>query len=288
MALSHLRSKALYHGRSLSLPCKLHPAISQLNENLSKIRLSSSSYYYYSLMSSMDNKLNSLKCLYRNIDDLLMLPHIQHTISRRSRQKWADQVLDGYIRLMDACTTAKDLFSHSKHDARQLLSALRRKDAAQGIQAYHSSRKFSKKITRKALRDLMKSSTGTTPINKNNLSLALRDHQETIPEVVYMIKEAESVTIAMFESLLSCVDIGNNNNKEQARWRGGWSLLVSRKKLIISKKVSHNSDHQSEETCLRRHLEEMDSSIEVVEEELECLFRQLIKTRVFILNILNH
>ncbi|KAL6514163.1 hypothetical protein OROHE_019150 [Orobanche hederae] len=283
MALSHLRSKALHHGRSLSLPCKLHPAISQLKENLSKIRLSSSSS---SLMSSMDNELKSLKCLYRNIDDLLMLPHIQHTISRSSREKWVDQVLDGYIRLMDACTTAKDLFSHTKHDVRQLLSALRRKDA-QGIQTYHSSRKFSKKITRKALRDLMKSSTSTTPKNNNNLSLALRD-QETIPEVVYLIKEAESVTIAMLESLLSCVDIGNNNNnKEQARWRGGWSVLVS-KKLIISKKVSHNSHHQSEETCLRRHLEEMDSSIEVVEEELECLFRQLIKTRVFILNILNH
>ncbi|GFQ01874.1 hypothetical protein PHJA_002331400, partial [Phtheirospermum japonicum] len=91
------------------------------------------------------NTLNGLKNLYCNIDDLLMLPHIQHTISRECHEKWVDRVLvDAYIRLLDACTTAKDFVSQTKHDVQQLLSALRRKDA-NAIQSYQqASRKNSK------------------------------------------------------------------------------------------------------------------------------------------------
>ncbi|KAL1554495.1 hypothetical protein AAHA92_15058 [Salvia divinorum] len=36
------------------------------------------------------------------------------------------------------------------------------------------------------------------------------------------------------------------------------------------------------------HIKEMDSDIQVVEEDLESIFRQLIKTRVALLNIINN
>ncbi|KAL7156335.1 hypothetical protein ABFS83_02G002400 [Erythranthe nasuta] len=251
-----LRSKALQHGRSLSFPSQSHPSVSQFNENLAKMEAS----------TTMEAKLNGLRNLYSDIDDLLMLPHIQHIISQECETKWIDQVLDGYIRLLDACTTAKDLFSQIKQNAQELLSALRRKDV-NSINSYHISRKESKKMILKSLKHLR-----SLKCKKSNSSLEKDD--ETMA-LVCMLKGAESVTIDVFEGLLSYV-MGNNVQPKSSAWS-----LVS--KVLASKKVSN----QSEETDLK-HLKEMDSIIQVLEEEMECFFRQLIKTRVFLLNILNH
>ncbi|PIN25740.1 hypothetical protein CDL12_01534 [Handroanthus impetiginosus] len=282
-----MASKALHHGRSLSLPSKLHPSISHFNESLAELKASEPTS---SSLSSMETKLNGLRNLYCNIDDLLMLSHIQQIISQDSKEKWVDQVLDGHIRLLDSCSTAKDLFSQTKHDVQELLSALRRKDV-NGIQSYQTSRRKSKKIIQKSLKDLRsyKSKNYVLSLEKDNEMMAL----------VYMLKESESVAITMLESVLLYV-IGTKEQSTQS----GWSLVS---KLVKSKKVSQQSGEKdvnefkkvdsflqlSQEDDLQanelvRHLKEMDSSIQMLEEELEFLFKQLIKTRVFLLNILNH
>ncbi|XP_027769756.1 uncharacterized protein LOC107026508 [Solanum pennellii] len=77
-----------------------------------------------------------------------------------------------------------------------------------------------------------------------------------------------------------------------------WSLLS---KIMISKSetnefdnvdaalfslLSHNKASKYEE--LTNQLREMEVTIEVVEQGLECFFRRLIKTRVSLLNVLNH
>ncbi|KAK4401332.1 hypothetical protein Sango_0873900 [Sesamum angolense] len=287
MAFSPLRPKALHHGRSLSLPSKLHPAMSQFNENLATMKAAEPTS---SSLSSMETSLNGLRNLYCDLSDLLILPRIQQIISQECQKKWVEQVLDGHIRLLDACSTAEDLISHTKHDVQELLSALRRRDL-HGIQSYQTSRRRSKKMTQKSLKNLrsFRSGNGVQCLDKD---------QETM-SLVYMLKESESVTFGMLESVLSYV-IGT---KEQAR-QSGWSLVS---KLVLSKKVLHQVEEtdinefkkvdsflqltQEDDTKveeLMNHLKEMDSSIQTLEEELECLFRQLIKTRVFLLNILNH
>ncbi|KAK4437573.1 hypothetical protein Salat_0091200 [Sesamum alatum] len=238
MAVSPLRSKALHHGRSLSLPSESHSAMSQFEENLSRVR---SSQEACSSLSSMNGRVNGLNTLYDSIDELLLLPHNQQNISQECQEKWFDHILDDYIRLLDACNAVKDLISLNKQDVRELLSAVRRKDM-NGIQ--------------------------------------------------------ESVAISLLESMLSHI----MGTKVQAR-KSGWSLVS---KLMLSKKGSY----QGEETDLNEfekvdavlqmsqedntqvdeflnHLKKMDSSIQILEEELELLFRQLIKTRVCLLNILN-
>ncbi|KAL3613861.1 hypothetical protein CASFOL_041935 [Castilleja foliolosa] len=258
MTLSPLRSKkGFQNSRSLSLPSKFqHPSISKFNYNLAKI--------------AIENPINGLKSLYNNIDDLLLSPHIQHVISREKHEKWVvDRVVDAYIRLLDACTTAKDAVSQTKHDVQHLLSALRRKDA-KFIQTYHEvSTRNSKKMIQKALKELRRLKS-----TKHN-DLSLEKDQETMA-VVYMIKEAEFVTITMFKNLLAHV-IGNNVQPKQS----GWSMVS--KLMMLSNKESDQS-----EKIDSSKLKGMESNIRIIEEELESLFRQLIKTRVFLLNMLNH
>ncbi|PIN25737.1 hypothetical protein CDL12_01531 [Handroanthus impetiginosus] len=271
MALSPLRSKALHHGRSLSLPSESHPAMSQFDENLSRVRASSEATC--SSLSSMNARINDLKSLYDNIDDLLLLPQNQQIISQ-------EQILDDYISLLDACSKVRELISLTKQDVREFLSAVRRKDC-NGIQACLTSRRKSKKVIQKSLKNLrsFKSQRNTISLQKD------------------ILKDAESVTLSLFESLLYYV----MGTKVQEK-KNGWSLVS---KLMHSKKVSP----QGEETYLNEfkkmdlflqlsqenrveelvnHLKEMESSIQILEDALELLFRQLIKTRVSLLNILNH
>ncbi|KAH6767283.1 hypothetical protein C2S52_018266 [Perilla frutescens var. hirtella] len=232
----------------------------------------------------MKNSVEGLKNLYSGIDDLLLLPHIQQIISQESQdQKWADQVLDGYIRLLDACSTAKDLISNTKHGIQELLSALRRKDA-DGIRCYLNSRRRSKKNIQKSLRSFT---------SKPILSTLEKDSETS--DLVCKLNEAESITLGRLESLLSYLIGARNVEAKQSRW----SLVA---KLMHSKKGGDAcwNEFEKMDGLLQMSLEgvqddevvnlskEVDSSIQNLEEEIECLFRQLIRTRVFLLNILNH
>ncbi|KAG6413567.1 hypothetical protein SASPL_126281 [Salvia splendens] len=244
---------ALHHGRSLSLPSSSHPAVSQFDESLSRLRSSEATC---SSLSSFNARINGLRNLYESIDDLLLLSHIQQTVS--------EECVDDFIRLLDACSSVRDLISLAKQDIRDLLSAVRRKDV-QGVNTYLASRKKSKKMIQKSLKNLRHSASAAS-------------------ESASMLKDAESVAISMLESLLSYV-LGHESKR---------SLLS---KLMHSKKVSdvENEFNKVEsflqlnkENELVNHIKEMDSDIQVVEEDLESIFRQLIKTRVSLLNILNN
>ncbi|XP_047975428.1 uncharacterized protein LOC125217900 [Salvia hispanica] len=241
---------ALHHGRSLSFPSSSHPAVSQFEDNLSRLRSSEATC---SSLSSFNGKINGLRKLYESIDDFLLLSHIQQIVS--------EECVNDYIKLLDACSSVKDVISLAKEDLRDLLSAVRRKDV-QGINAYLSSRKKSKKMIQKCLKNLRRNTSATC----DNGSI---------------LKDAESVAISMLESLLSYV-LGTKVHESKR------SLLS---KLMHSKKDSADENEFNKvESFLQLNQENelMDSDIQVVEEDLESIFRQLIKTRVSLLNILNN
>ncbi|EYU40466.1 hypothetical protein MIMGU_mgv1a019954mg [Erythranthe guttata] len=278
MAFSPLQSKTLHHNRSLSLPCKSDPSISHFNEKLSTLVRDSEASF-----SSLNNRLNNLKNLYTETDDLLMLPHIQ----QECEEKWVDQILDGYISLLDACTTVKDLVSNTKEDLQELLSSLRRsKDSANGVRCYLSSRRKSKKIIQKCLKDL-----------RSNFTSIINASSETTG-VACTLKETELAAVTVFESLLSYL----NGAKIQAK-RSGWSIvskMMQSKKVVSEDEGANVNEFEKIDGLLQTsveneqveqittHLKGMDSSIQSLEQELESLFRQLIRSRVSLLNILNH
>ncbi|CAL5377975.1 unnamed protein product [Camellia sinensis] len=184
---------------------------------------------------------------------------------------------------MDVCSTAKDIFSQTKQDVQDLLSTLRRKRDANDFHGYLASRKMMKKTIQNSLKDLKSI--------KNKSTLLPNDKDNETVVIFSMLKKVEAATLAVFESLLSYVGV-------QSR-QSGWSLVS---KLIQHKSVSC----QDEETnvnefekvdgalkarkfdSIQNQLGKMESSIQDIEDRLECLFRRLIKTRVSLLNILNN
>ncbi|XP_059649962.1 uncharacterized protein LOC132295682 [Cornus florida] len=262
MASSPLTSKTGFHSRSVSLPSRSHPLIPQFDKRLCTVKASEDTS---SSLPSISNRLSGLEELYDCVDDLLLLPQTQQVFAQERDQKWVDEALAG------------------------------RRDA-NDFGAYLTSQKKVKKVIQKSLKDLKR-------IRNNESLLALDKDHETVA-IVSMLNEVEAVTVAAFESLLSHIVA----SKVQSRL-SGWSLVS---KLMHQKSVSQQDETEMNEfekvatalhtlnnhkasksdnvmnvENLQYQLGKIDSLIQDAEEQLECLFRRLIRTRVSLLNILS-
>ncbi|KAL1541192.1 hypothetical protein AAHA92_25445 [Salvia divinorum] len=260
---------ALQHTRSRSFPCgSQEAAIIKVGESLLSESTPSS-------LSSVSNRIKGLQNLYGSIDDLLLLPHIQRSIAHECSEKCVDEMMEGYIMLLDACAAAKDVVSLAKRDAQELLSGVRRRMHAEAASTYLSSRRKLRKMVQKASFTMRK---------KQNLGKGY----ETRP-VEKLLMDAKSATLGMISSLFFYMT--------GTKTHSSGSLVA---KIMESKKVEE-TDFSKVDAALMSFmqngdddvkfddvLKSMECSIQIVEDGLECLFRRLIKTRVVLLNILSH
>lgn len=189
---------AAYHARSNSLPSRSHPFVQQINEQLCRIKSSEGAS---TSTSSVCCKLSILQDLHDCVEELLLLPLIQQTLTQE-QSEGLDELLDGSLRLLDACSSAKDVLLQTKECTRELQSSMRRRCGDEtDIKKYLASRKIVKKAIQKALGNLkgVEKKCSISPINKDHEALA----------VVSMLREVEAVTAAALKSLLSLISGSN-------------------------------------------------------------------------------
>ncbi|XWS67642.1 hypothetical protein CRYUN_Cryun04dG0023300 [Craigia yunnanensis] len=180
-------------GRSISLPSRSHPTIPQIHEHL--FRLSPIDITSLSL-SAINCKLRGLGDLFDFFDKFLLLPQTQQALSRGCNEKWADELLDGLLLLLDVCGTAKDVLSQAKQHIQELQSMLRRRRAvkcklAKEVGDYLASRKKAKKMIHKVLK-VLKTKYTCSPSDKGNDTMAMVD----------MSRQIQGVTLTTHQSLL--------------------------------------------------------------------------------------
>ncbi|KAF5751018.1 hypothetical protein HS088_TW02G00028 [Tripterygium wilfordii] len=269
-----------------------HPLGAELNAQLRRLRSSEAA-----CTSSICHQLEGLQDLHDCVDKLLLLPVSQQSLAQAQHKKWADKLLEGSIRLLDVCNTVKDALLQTKECSRELQSILRRRGGVEtGVKKYLTSRKVVKKAIQKALAKL--NAVETCSSSKNS-------HERS--ETVNMLKEAETITITAMESLLSFIYSSTTAPTKLSGW-----LLVS--KLVKTKRIACEEEKISESEFLKvdvalyslihqatkksdgiknpenvqNQLKELDLCIQDLEGGLESLYRCLIKSRVSLLNILNH
>ncbi|XP_021807858.1 uncharacterized protein LOC110751664 [Prunus avium] len=179
-----------FHTLSNSFPSRPHPIIQEVDEHLCRLRSSEAAS---TSSSSICHKLSALQDLHDCVDKLLLLPLTQQALAKEQNKKWTNELLDGSLRLLDVCSSAKDAILQTKECT------------------IHTKR-------------------------------------------VACEEETEANEFAQVDAA------------QQSFFK-------------TSKSDHKNADNQ---------LDNLESSIQDQEELLDCLFRQLIKTRVTLLNILNH
>ena len=125
-----MATQTIHHTRcnSFPLPSRQHPLATEVNEHLNRLRASEATS---TSSSSISHKLNGFLNLYAGVDKLLQLPLSQQALTQEQHKEWVDELLDGSLRLLDLCSTAKDVVLQTKESANELQSVLRRRKSGE-------------------------------------------------------------------------------------------------------------------------------------------------------------
>ncbi|KAF4368300.1 hypothetical protein G4B88_008604 [Cannabis sativa] len=274
-ALRRKRKMAAYHVRSNSFPSKQHPLISEFDGILRSSTEASSS-------TSITSKLNGLQDLHDCVDKLLLLPLNQQALSKEHNEKSLNEILDGSLRLLDICNTAKDALLLTKESTQELQSILRRRRSGEmeltsEIKKFLASRKMMKKTLRKAL--------------ENKTTFSSLKKEQVSSETVSMLREVESMAVTVLESLLSFISGPKSSSSwslvtkmmntkrvgaEDANESNEFTSADAALNLLITAKKVKKSDSSLEEN-VQKQLQNLELCIEDLEQGVESLYRRLIK-----------
>ncbi|XP_019709642.1 uncharacterized protein [Elaeis guineensis] len=285
--------------RCNSMPSVSHPIVCRVEEELHKLKacVASSSLS----VEMMCHGLRELGDLYSCINELLRLPSNQQVLSHLPQEKWLEEELDGSIRLLDLCGAVRDGLATKKEHLQDLQSALRRRCAEavkEKTYTYISSGEKANKDIKNCLRSLKKMDS------KSGSSMTINKDCD-LPLVVRVLMKAREITISLIQSITFYLSVSRPKAKT-SRW-SSVSKAFHKKKVACEGERDDTSDFSrmlfslyasygcisckdvDKEKAVRaqNQLQTLNVNFDCLENGLDCLFRQLIQSRVSLLNILS-
>ncbi|KAM7524006.1 hypothetical protein LguiA_013908 [Lonicera macranthoides] len=295
MAISS-KSTTKQHIRSISFPTRSHPTTLRIQEKLNNIKTSQVSAPLTA--KTICNTLSQFNKLYKCIDDLLNLPLTQQALSQYQHDNWVEGLLDGSVRLLDICGNTIDLVSQMKEHLGDVQSCLRRRKADLSIES--SIAKFSsfrKKIKKDAKRSISSLKQIENEVGGLQMLLDLDQH---VSAVIKVLREVSAMSVSIFESLLVFLSLPVLKSK-QTKWSMVSNFMqkgkvpcegeldtaneLQRVDAALSTLCGYASIETEKLQIAQYKLEKAESCVEEIEISLECIFRQLIRTRASFLNI---
>ncbi|XP_071688822.1 uncharacterized protein [Rutidosis leptorrhynchoides] len=283
MASISSQTKTSCHARSISLPSTLDQS-SLFSKKLFQDATSCTSSL------SLDHKLNGLNDMYESIESFITFPTSQRLVGTKQQ---VNVLLDELVELLDLCSTTKDALSMSMDAANELQSVLRRKRGdnvglISSVREYLSLRKNVKNLINKSISHLKKQGS------------LFNSEEGTTPKA---LKEMGPNTCIVFVSLFSFISGSSSQSKTKAWFsvskilgnkRVQWNQVLEKDEVkrvddellaVFSLKEVKSASLDVE--VIRKRLAEMEFILQNLDEQVECLFRHLIKTRVCLLNMYN-
>ncbi|GJN26738.1 hypothetical protein PR202_gb14696 [Eleusine coracana subsp. coracana] len=144
---------AAYRIRSCSLPCRFHPLVLQLDDDVAALRLvigQSPPSPVSTSASSVSAAASQTSRVLGSLSDLLAHPQARDPLRRLARSPLADRLLDDLLRLADAHGTFRHaLLAVAAHQAKAR-AALRRGDHARLASASRAMRRAARDLPRLA------------------------------------------------------------------------------------------------------------------------------------------
>ncbi|KAF6157781.1 hypothetical protein GIB67_038249 [Kingdonia uniflora] len=274
-----------YHVRSVSLPCRSHPLVSHLKDEINEVRTWESKVGIRSSAWFCDG-LTRLKNVHDSVEDLFQLPQTRESLRRRS--DWIEKLLEDFLRFVDVYGIIRGELVTLKEDNYALQVALRRRDESK-IVSYVKAMKKMEKEMKKIVSDVH--CIGRCSILGRSSLLEL----DGDIELAGILQEVNDVTILVTTSLLNGISI--SSSKGGISWR---KLSLRNKKdkkddgikefdeVEVESLLGLKKKGEEEVKRVLKKLEVLEKCIGGIESGSERMFRCLIKSRVSLLNILTH
>ncbi|KAJ1692571.1 hypothetical protein LUZ63_009269 [Rhynchospora breviuscula] len=259
LPLSPTHKKASYHVRSVSLPCRSHPLISNLEEQIRATR--SWAATAEGSLAWIDTGLMQIELLHTALEDFLLLSQTQETLQQSAS---VDLLLDDLLQQIDTYNSFVSIIVDLKQCNSEVQSAVRQQDEDQMVSSLRSQRQVEKEMTR--LTSILK---GLSKCRHFGLA---SDAKEL--EIAGIVMEAISATA--FASMAIFTGIHALSAKATTALKPSKNLMVN---LFAKKRPTE------EEMNTLEILQEFENCIRNVEFCSERVFRSLICIIVSILNI---
>ncbi|XP_050231657.1 uncharacterized protein LOC126680559 [Mercurialis annua] len=273
-----------HHIRSISLPCRSHPLISQLSDAVNELKIWS---------SKSDNRTSSwlcdgltrLKLVHDSLDDLLQLPQTQESLRRYP--DWIEKLLQDFLRFVDVYGTFQTSVLSLKEDQFAAQVAVRKRNDSKIALYVKSRKKMAKEMSKLAntIRDISPSFVPGLD------SLSVND-----TELVGVIGDVIEVTLSVSAALFNGISTSFSSRKLSS-WTG-LRLLIRAKKVKILEGIQEFEEvgvenlwglrkkGDEEVRMVLKRMGDLELCINGIESGGEKVFRSLINTKVALLNSL--
>ncbi|KAI5660936.1 hypothetical protein M9H77_20259 [Catharanthus roseus] len=276
MANSSTAAKTSYHTRSISLPSRAHLQTAIVEDQLCRLKSSSTAS---TSSSTICHNLSLLSDLYESFDELLQSPHAQQALSQYHQ---IEKSLDGSLKLLDICSMTKDALLIIKESLKKLESSLRRRKSGESahadeVQNFQVSRKNVKRIVKKCFKNMRQ-------MESCKIKMETGEQNSEHAALLAIMREVEAVSLPVLQSILAFV-FGTEA-------KSLLSKLISSKQTgnqgQVKEKIEKALEALKGQNTQKIELQSIELIIQELEEGLECLFRRLLKSRVSLLNMRNN
>lgn len=259
-----------YHVRSTSLPCRSHPSISQLKDQIQTLKTWESDPDRGS-SAWLCAGLVRLKRLHESLDDLFQLPQSQDFLRRPSL--WVENLLETSLRFVDAYGSFRAALVGLKEAQLAAQVAIRRRDGSKVSSCVKSRKKIE--------RDVARIVAEVRNVRRSCVPVADPD-----AEVAELVRKANAVTVSVSVSVFCGISWSKGSLKS---WIG---LIRKGNKIDGGAGAREFQDAWGENLSRWKDDEKMalgrmkvcEEWLVEIEKESERLFRSLINARVSLLN----
>ncbi|KAF9686628.1 hypothetical protein SADUNF_Sadunf02G0009000 [Salix dunnii] len=270
-----------YSNRSISLPCRSHPLIPQLKNEINELKLWSSKFENRTC-SWLCDALSRLKDVQHSLDDVLQLPQTRESLRRQP--EWVEKLLEDFLRFIDVYGIFRTLIMAVKDDQVAAQVAIRKKDDSK-IALYIRSRK---KMARE-MANLVSTVRCIARCPFPGLDSGPSDGDaELVGVIIDAIEVSALVSLALF----------NGISLSFASRKSSWIRLRLPKKVKIDEGIQEfqqigaeslrglREKRDEEVRMVLKRMQEFEGCIGDIETSVDRVSRSLINTRVSLLNSL--
>ncbi|MED6119215.1 hypothetical protein PIB30_009865 [Stylosanthes scabra] len=282
-----------HHIRSISLPCRSHPLISQIKDDINTLTTwASTSKFHPQTHSNLSHALTLLTDTHDTLHDILQLPQTRDSL--RSNPLWVENLLEDFLRFVDVYGMFQTSIMSLKEENSAAQIALRKRDHSKLVHYAKAKKKMAKDMDKlvNGIRCVTLQMPLPVPSGDAELARVLSDVISvtvTVSAALFngIAASFSSRRLSSWTQMVKLSSITRSNSSRSMNFKEHEGI----EELLEADEVEGNGNNlrkkgEEEVRLILKRMRDLESCISGIESVTEKVFRALINSRVALLNAL--